>query len=263
MDQITANSLTLHFEPQDRDAAVLISETCEATAHLLATTWGLAAPADCHVYVLSNPEAYLQNALPARWRGLLAPLLRRRLLRLWPMAGGWALRIGRRHTIAVKPPRLIAESDRRLGERLFSPEENLEEKVRHITAHELTHAFSAGLRLPPWLNEGLAMLTVDRLLGKVTVLADSVQLLAAVPDQRLRGYGNYKEDQHDALLRLYARGYWLTRYLDEQHPALLRDLLRRRLGPRRIEARLAVALNLPRRALWPEIDALLLRHYGG
>ena len=34
---------------------------------------------------------------------------------------------------------------------------NLLEKIQHLTCHELVHACTAHLRLPFWLNEGIAV----------------------------------------------------------------------------------------------------------
>lgn len=264
MESLVANGLTIYFEPPDRAAAEVVREAAAATARLLQDEWGLGAPSDCRLYVMASLDSYLRHAPPPVWRVLLTvlgPLLMPRFRRLWPVAGGWAQRYGRRHTVGIKPPRLIAQADRSVGQRLFLPEATPEEKTRHLTAHELTHAFSAHLRPPVWLNEGLAMLVVDKVLGKPTVLPESVRLLADVPDTRMRGYGSFKGSQQDALVRLYARGYWLTRLLDETQPALLRAMLQRRQSGRAIEAQLAATLQLPRRGLWPEVDALLMRHY--
>lgn len=266
MEQMPADGLVIYYEPEDRAAAAVIRDAAAATAHLLHAAWGLRAPADCRIYVMASLESYLRHAPPPAWRALitvLGPLVLPRFRRLWPVAGGWAQRYGRRHTVGIKPPRLIAIADRSVGQRLFVQEESPEEKTRHLTAHELTHAFSAHLRLPVWLHEGIAMLAVDKLLEKPSVLPESVRLLADVPDTRLRGYGSFKGSQQDALVRLYARSYWLTRYLSETQPALLRSLLQQRHSKRAIDARLAATLNLPRRTLWPEIDTLLLQHYDG
>jgi len=42
-------------------------------------------------------------------------------------------------------------------------------KVQQIACHELVHAFTSHLRLPVWLHEGLAMVTVDRLLQNQSI----------------------------------------------------------------------------------------------
>jgi hypothetical protein len=44
-----------------------------------------------------------------------------------------------------------------VGEFIFVEEKDTQTNVRHVTCHELTHACSAYLGLPAWLNEGLAV----------------------------------------------------------------------------------------------------------
>ncbi len=264
METLLADDLTIVYAPEDRAAAEDIRAACAASAHLIRQQWGLSVPSRCRLAVLTSPEGFLRDTPPPRWRflfRLLAPLLMRRMKRLWPVAGGWTLRIGAWHLIGIKPPRLIAEADRSLGERLFVREQTPEEKTWHLTCHELTHACSGHLRLPIWLHEGLAMLTVDRLLGRQTVRADSLTLLRQAPQIRLKGYGTFQGNQREAVARLYARGYWLVRYLDEHQPDLLRGWLARRQPHRAIENRLAQTLGLPRRELWPAVDAFLVAYY--
>ena len=72
----------------------------------------------------------------------------------------------------MKPPRLIQAGDGSIGERIFVKEAQVENKVQQIAYHELTQAFVAYLRLPAWLNEGLARLTVDRFTGHPMVRED-------------------------------------------------------------------------------------------
>jgi hypothetical protein len=113
------------------------------------------------------------------------------------------------------------------------------------------------------LHEGLAMLTVDKLAGHPTVLAESLTRLATPPDVTLRNYGRLRnQGELDALVRLYIRAYWLARYLDEQQPDVLRALLCKQ-SHAAAEAQLAQALGVERATLWPAVDALLVAHFKG
>ncbi len=264
MQSLPVAGLTVYYEPQDRAAAEVITAACEVALRLLREAWGLIPPADCRVYVMTSVESYLRHAPPPAWRAgiaLIGPLLLPRFRRVWPVAGGWAQRFGRRYTIGVKPPRLMLAADQRPGMEIFIPEESPEEKTRQVTCHELTHACSTDLRLPVWLHEGLAMLTVDKLAGHPTVLPASLARLSAPPTVTLRDYGRLRNQAElDALVRLYIRAYWLARYLDVQRPDVLRALLRKQPHPA-AEAQLAQALGMRRDALWPNVDALLVAHF--
>ncbi len=195
----------------------------------------------------------------------MLPLWRRRIerygQRLWPVVGGITLRT-QPPAVLVKPPRLLAEANVRLGEKLFIRLEDIDDRVRSVTCHELVHAYANSRALPPWLNEGIAMLTVDRFFGFDTVKPQTLELLGTV-ERPIRSYLSLPKLPDTELVKLYARGYWITRYLSERHPDVLERLLGRRLGIGINEGRLAAAVGLPRRRLWAEIDGIVFDHFHG
>jgi hypothetical protein len=158
------------------------------------------------------------------------------------VAGGWNQTYGRRTATGIKPPRLIREAATTSpGEKIFVTVEDLEEKIRHITCHELTHAFTSHLKLPVWLNEGLAMVTVDMLAGRPTVKKDTLCLLEGLEDDWPLGA---RGTDSEGLVQLYARSYWLVRYLTETQFDTLKALLEKRQNHRALEQRLAAACGL-------------------
>jgi hypothetical protein len=149
-----------------------------------------------------------------------------------------------------------------LGDRIYIREDTLEDKVRHVTCHELTHAMSTHLGLPAWLKEGLAMVAVDRYFGRPTVQPGTLEMLAEPPHPKGQGE-QQRPDPRDpeAMLAIYARGYWLTRYLDERKPELLKDLLRQRMAKGALEARIAAAWEAPPEVFWSGIDDRVVAHF--
>jgi len=182
---------------------------------------------------------------------------------MWRFAGGWTQRYGTRLAVGVKPPRLMSSADRSIGERIFMPEDDVTEKVRHVTCHELTHAFVAHLRLPSWLNEGLAMVTVDRFFGKATVRQDTLALLGrpSHPSRPIAAAALNIADK-GAIVHHYVRGYWIARYLAETNVELLRELLSVRTTRQQLESRIAARLGVASGALWTDVDSILLSHFG-
>ena len=163
--------------------------------------------------------------------------------------------------MGVKPPRLNEVADRTLGRQIFVEEKNADERVRQVAIHELTHAFCEHLRLPHWLKEGVAMVAVDRVVGEETVLRESLDRLArggdrARPERRM----SVRLDP-EALLDLYVRGYWTTRFLDEEQPGLLRELLSRRRPAREIDAMFGAVLGADPQAPWSRIDEVVRSHF--
>lgn len=264
METRSIRGLTLFFEAEDQDAAELIGDACERSVELIGELWGLETPAECRVYVMTSWPRFLFHSAPWPWRVLLAatfPLQYARIQKVWAIAGGWAQRYGQRRTVGVKPPRLLQEIDAGLRGRIFVHRE-VDECVQHNTCHELVHAFSDHLRLPTWLHEGLAMATVDRFAGKPTVKADTLEALTRQsPGTRPQeGYGGMAVDL-DRLLYLAARGYWITRYLADTQPGLLRGLLEQRQSHEVLENTLAAGLGMSRDEFWSRIDGIVTAHF--
>jgi hypothetical protein len=224
----------------------------------VADLWGLAPPEECRVYVMTSWPRFLFHAAPGPWRIYLAltlPLRYGRIQKLWQLSGGWAQRYGQRQTIGIKPPRLLAGVGSDLRERIFVRRE-IDDWVRHNTCHELVHACSDHLGLPSWLHEGLAMVTVDRFAGKPTVRAETIAALVQPPSKR-----DHRNGYPENLVYLAVRGYWLSRYLDETQPALLKKLLSAPQPQQAIEASLAGELGLSPEEFDEQIDKLVAAHF--
>ncbi len=255
------HGFTLYYDEAESATADLIGQACDRCVPVLEVEWALPRPADCRIYVMTSWPRFVFHSAPWPRRIALAaffPLLWSRAAHTWQSAGGWNLPQGRRMAVGIKPPRLIDRSDPGLGSQIFVPAASAAETVRRIVCHELTHAFSTHLRLPAWLHEGLAMVTVDRALGQPTVLPETLHRL------RLTRPPAARIDLRDAeaVLNLYARGYWLTRYLAEAQPELLRSLLVQRQPPARLEATVAAALHVTGRDLWETGGPIVTAYFG-
>lgn len=267
METIPIAGMTLFFDAAEREAAELIGGACERSAATIRDCWGLDTPQDCRVYVLTAPLAFFFHAAPWPWRLLLGvslPLWAPRVRRTWASANGWTQRYGQRRAVGVKPPRLARTGVNGGGGRIFVATADVDEQVCHTTCHELTHAFSAHLRLPMWLNEGLANVTVDRLAGRPTIQAATLDSLGnGAYGNRAEDYRRLRSGDLEGLIYHFVRGYWLTRYLDETQPALLRRVLARRHRPRALEGEIAAALGLAPAPFWDEIDGRVVAHFRG
>jgi hypothetical protein len=257
--------LTLFYDSAESEAAGIVEEACLRAMRVIEETWGLLPPADCRVCVMTSWVQFLGASAPWSWRLLLAatfPLWALRTRRLWRYAGGWAQRYGRRQAVGIKPPRLIEAADRSIGQLLFVPEDDMAEKVRHITCHELAHAFTAHLRLPSWLNEGVAMMTVDGFSGRPTIRRDTLDLLGPLDaSKRPAESARLNPADRPAVVRYYARGYWIVRLLTEINQPAIREMLVARMTKSELEKRIAASLGTTREALWREVDGIVLAHF--
>jgi hypothetical protein len=265
MEQIKISQATLFFAGPDRETAEAIGRAVGESLRLVHDHWGLTPGGELSIYVMTSWAGFLFRAVPWPWRPALAltfPLWVSRVRRLWRVAGGWTQRFGRRLAVGIKPPRLILAGDRSLGERVFIPEENMEEKVRHLACHEVTHACSGHLKLPAWLNEGLSMYMVDLLLGKPTVRPATAAMLAAAPvSSRQRSYPALSPKDREDFLRFFVLGYWRVRFLEETRPGLLKKLLAETYRPGEWRESLAAAYPPGEGPDWTGLDRLAATHF--
>lgn len=256
-------NLSLHFEEGEEAAAELIASASERSLDLIQDLWELEAPALCRVYIMTSWRSFLFHSAPWPWRVYLAitlPLRSARIQKVWDVAGGWTQRYGRQWVIGIKPPHLLQKVDAGLRGRVFIQRE-VGEWVRHNTCHELVHACSGHLQLPAWLQEGLAMVTVDRFAGKPTVKSETVDALENQAQRAKQKETNFSDP--DYLLYQAVRGYWITRFLADTQLGLLREQLVRRQPHEVLEAALASGLDMDPREFWTQIDNLVAAHYEG
>jgi len=265
MEKIFANGLHIYFDPEEQGTAEIVQHACERSIHIIKEQWGLESPKDCRVYVMTSWASFIFHSAPWHWKILLIltyPFWVFRVRRTWQFAGGWTQRYGERCAVGVKPPWLIEVADRSIGERIFVKEESFEQKVQLITCHELTHAFTAHLKLPMWLNEGLAMVVVDKFLGTSTVKENTLQTLQQSRDKQSPGkYQSVSMKDQDSLVYHTVRGYWITRYLLDTRPDLLKSLLNQHQSHEALETKIASSYDMDRGEFWKAIDGMLAARF--
>jgi hypothetical protein len=260
-----AAGVAVFYEDVDRDTAEVVAGACARAGPHICSSLGIGAPSDCRVYVMSSWAGFIFHSAPWEWRILLAltfPFWFTRVKRMWGYSAGWAQRYGRRRAVGVKPPRLVELTDRSVGAEIFVKEPDAARQVQNVTCHELTHAFTGHLRLPIWLNEGLAQLMVDEVYDTVTVRSDTLSMLEDPPVKP--GPGNYRRlraGDTKALAYHFVRSYWLTRYLRETSPGTLPGLLSSRKRARALEREVASACGMEAATFWLRVDGTLLSHF--
>ncbi|MGB2897034.1 MAG: hypothetical protein WBB65_12810 [Anaerolineales bacterium] len=261
MESRTMGKITILFAPGEQDTADLIGGTCEKAIQLAHENWGLGPPDDCRIYVMTSWLGFVFQSAPWPWRILLGatmPLWCFRARRTWPYSAAWTQRYGRRVAIGVKPPRMLAQSDKSIGVRVFVEEKDMNVNVRQVTCHELVHACSAHLKLPMWLNEGIATVTADRFLGKSTIRPDT---LVSVRDHLPKGapptYRELSRMGIEAIAYHTVRGYWLVKYVEEERPGFLKRMFSSGQDVKTIEREMAIELGMEPENLWNEIDGVL------
>jgi len=267
MKSRTISGVTVVIDPDEQDTVDLIGSTCAKAIQLSQEIWGLGAPENCHIYVMTSWLGFVFQSAPWHWRILLGatmPFWCFRARRTWPYSAAWTQRYGKRVAIGVKPPRLLEQSDRSIGVRMFVEEKDMKVNVQHVTCHELVHACSAHLRLPTWLNEGIAAVTADRFLERPTIRQETLEFMRGfLPKGAPPTYRELSRMGGEAIAYHGMRGYWLVRYLEEEHPGFLRRMFSIHRDPKAIEREMIVELGMEPGRFWNQIDNVVVDHFEG
>ena len=265
MELKTISGVTLVIDPGEQDTVDLIGSACGKAVPLIQEMWGLDTPEDCRIYVMTSWLGFVFQSAPWHWRILLGatmPFWCFRARRTWPYSAAWTQRYGRRVAIGVKPPRLLEQSDKSIGVRMFVEEKDMKVNVQHVTCHELVHACSAHLKLPTWLNEGIATVTVDRFLERPTIRQETLEFVRGfLPKGAPPTYRKLSRMGGEAIAYHGMRGYWLVRYLEEKSPGFLRRMFSLRQHSEAIEQDMIFELGMEPGHFWSEIDDLVVDYF--
>jgi len=104
------------------------------------------------------------------------------------------------------------------------------------------------------------MLTVDHFFERPTIKSDTIETLHRLPSTT-NGARKLDLKDPDAVVYLYVRGYWLTRYIEETRPELLKSLLAQRYSHNELERKIASAYGMERQRFWREMDGTVAAHF--
>jgi hypothetical protein len=262
---MTDQPILIVSDPGEQATVDLIDGACADALQLIQPSWGLGAPQHCRIYVMTSWLGFIFRSAPWPWRILLAatlPVWGFRAHRTWPISAAWTLRYGRRVAIGVKPPRLLAQSDKSFGVRMFVEEQDMPMNVRRVVCHELTHACSAQLKLPAWLNEGIATVTVDRFAGKRTILTETLNLIRDYqPKTSPPTYRQLSRMSGEAFVYHAVRGYWVVGFIEDRCPGFLKRKFTQDWRADSIEQEIAIELGMKPESFWHEIDAAIVDQF--
>lgn len=249
---MTDPTIPIFFEEEDQDTADLIHEAALSTLRLIDELWRLHPPVDWSLVVLTSPDDFLKYGPTGLLRWIARFFQHRwrpRAEAFWPSIDGWVQRFGPRIMVGVKPMRLISLDEPNVGDGFFRPVTSPEERVRRVTCLQTTQAALAHLGLPPWLYEGIPMLTVDAFAGEETVHPETIDYLE-----------DHLGEASITLMTQYARSYWRTRFLHETRLGMLPSILREPQPRPVLRERLIQAFG---GSLWEEADAAVVERFKG
>lgn len=265
MQKLRIKGQLVFAHPDDHESAILAGHIAIAATKMLKKHWSLSSPGAVRVYLITDLVKFRLHSAP--WpqkiiRTISLPLWRNIARDFWFQAKGVAEPYYSRPAIGIKPPRLLDTTMKTPYGAVMVDEPGLVSTLRNVICHEMTHVYTASRKLPRWLNEGLAVLASELFVGMPLVKPESLALL------KPRGEGRPPESLHwinirndTALIYEYVRGYWITRYLEETYPRLLRKIIIRMRSHVRIHKTIADQLSIPYAIFWADIDAVVAKHF--
>jgi hypothetical protein len=116
--------------------------------------------------------------------------------------------------------------------------------------------------LPAWLNEGIAIVTVDHFAGKPTIRRETLGFVKGfVPKGTPPTYRELSRLGGEAIAYHSVRGYWLVRYLEEERPGFLRRLFSLAQDARVMERETVAELGMELEGFWSGIDGVMAGHF--
>jgi len=267
MKHVIAGNIKILYNNAGKSSVDLFANACTKSIPVIYETWGLKAPANCKVYIMTSWQSYLFQTLSWAEKFFLVvvlpislPQVYMKMSKSWRLFSGWT--VPSRPNCWIKTLALVNMSSHELRDKVHIQETDPDNIVRLAICHELTHAFSVHLKLPLWLSEGIAMYTTDKFAGKITVKAESLKYLEPNPHKnRSTNYTKLTTGDDDRIAYNYARGYWLTRYLEHNFPGFIRGLLVKRQSKRKIEQQLSLKTGIPVKDFWNEIDKKIVAQF--
>jgi len=234
MESLTDHkNIIVHYETAYKSVAVEVLQSFEKAEPILIKKWGPRNSDFIVVYICNSPIDFVfsiaTGILRLLWK-ITYPLWARKLELFYNRAGGVTMHIKSKSYIWLRPPDAYDYVEKTIGKLLFGKIEDRSEKLQFVFVHELTHAHIGNRKLPTWINEGIAMITVDEYFSKCTVLESTLTTL--FKDHRNYNLVTYRKMANSRPIDIaftYTYGYWATRYIEEVYPNILMEALTKNL----------------------------------
>lgn len=263
MESIIIGNITILFDANEGPAANLFADASIKSAPVIYDMWGLRIPPKCKIYVMTSWRQFRFHSIPWYKKIIFLitfPVQYFKNNKEWPKIGGWAY--PHQPIIGLKTPALLDKQDKGIGQKIYVQETDLNKQAQKYLCHELTHACSSHLKLPLWLDEGIAMYTVDEFTGTPTVKGETLKLLNTYPHKhKLLNYHNLMNSDIDGIVYNYVRGYWLTRFLEKRYPGFLVTLLRERQNELELVRLISNKLSIQVEDFWNKIDQKMVDEF--
>lgn len=254
MEHLSSNGIDIYYYPEHGESAEVVREAAREGAEFIKNYWGLSIPEGTTIAIVRSWFDLFKKTsnLPQKLlTALLQPHVFIRFRRMWRIIGGVAGQRGKVPVIGLKSLEYFKQSDPMVGRLIYQKNLDDLEAYRCIVCHELTHTALLSVGPPRWLNEGVAMLTVDQM-SRGNSVREGTRLSLQVPRLSREPRLTYRcfFPNVVSMFETYARSYWFVRYFMEHVPGLMLAFLHNRYHYGRVRKVIADSLGTSRMDVW-------------
>ena len=176
-------------------------------------------------------------------------------------AGGFTYETGEVTYIQIKPIKEYKNLKSKISKYILKKQKNQKYKLKISICLNFTNAFTASLNYPIWINYGINIFTVEKILKNQIIKDDTLLLINENSVGQTNDIMNENDDKKIAYN--YAKGYWTVKYLEEKHPGFLKKTFKNSQG-KNIEEKISKKLGIntsQKDNLWNQLDEILYNHF--
>lgn len=217
------NNLELYYSKNHLAEVNLIKKYHDEVEEKISSLWKLEKPKNVKIYFINSSIEYIRYSFGyysflGKLFLIILPCIFLNFIRIWKEAAGVFVNINSNYFIFLK--KYDENRSSNIGKYIFHRKYiNIEEYLKSIYSHELTHVFSEKLKLPQWLNEGLALYSSEIVLDNKIINGKSLELMDEEKTKVNISNLNLKSEITRAYK--YIKGYWTIKYLNEIYPGFL------------------------------------------
>jgi hypothetical protein len=266
---------TIYFRHTERQTAALIEEVYARSVPLLHSMFGLRPAKELRFVVLATHWGFVRHCIPRRQKALVLvylPFTLGQIKRIFAAGCSWTAEHKDHVLVGVKAIQSLGSLPELLQTSWAdptSPALSGEEWLRAWVRGQIIGACCQPYRLPDWLHAGIAGLIRDhvseppskpaglaRLLERFGTLDMEVAPLCN-PEQA----NSLPQEARDKLAAPDFLAYWVTRFIEESRPGLIRSLFQSGCRGKAFEREIAAALGIDPTRFAADVVKLAAAHF--
>ena len=145
-----------------------------------------------------------------------------------------------------------------LGKMIFKKGTNLKHFFVMSFGRLVSTLLAKFIEIPKWVRLGISSVSIDKFFGYQTVKKKTIAML--INENKPYNVNSINVESNNEFAYYYSKGYWTVRYLEEEYPGFLKEVINNYEGEQ-IENQIIKKLNLDKEKYWEQLDELLYKSY--